>query len=117
MPDARVQLVVACPCGRIVVKQGRTLVYETPADPPKRATKVGRESAAKPAAATAPTTLTPAPLKPQAVGGEPFPPPYLAVTTGPAYLKIEAGLGSYEVTLELYLPRQLGGPARPKPDR
>jgi hypothetical protein len=109
MPDARVLLVAAFPYGRIVVKQGRTLVYEVQAEPRRsgegsgRGGRVsGRESSAKPAAGT----LTPAPLKPQPVRDKLSPPPYLTITTGRDSLMIEAGLGNYEISIELRMPRQ-----------
>jgi hypothetical protein len=101
MTDARVQLDVAFSWGRIVVKQGRTVVYEPAAEPPRRQQRSDREGGTT---GTPRGTLAPTPLKPEPVGDRRFPPPYFATRTGEAALKIEAGLGNYEVSIELGMP-------------
>jgi hypothetical protein len=98
MPDARVQLDVAFSWGRIVVKQGRTMVYEPAAEPQQRSNREGGTAGAQRG------TLAPTPLQPQPVSDQRFPPPYFVIRTGEAALKIEAGLGNYEVSIELGMP-------------
>ncbi|SRR5579883_3252193 len=131
-PDARVRLDVACSWGRIVVKQGRTVVYEPAADAKRPEKKSGRDGGKSGALSkiAVPTTLkvdelvkdlrssqasTLAP-KPQPVSDERFPPSYVAVTTGEAFLKIEAGLGNYEVSIELRMPRHAHASTTTKAD-
>jgi hypothetical protein len=101
MPDARVQLDVAFSWARIVVKQGRTVVYEPAAEPQRRQQRSDREGGTTDALRE---TLAPTPLKPEPVGDRRFPPPYFAIRTGEAALKIEAGLGNYELSVELCMP-------------
>ncbi len=103
-PDARVLLDVAFPCCRFVVKQGRTLVYDPPAEPQRGRERAGPASHPKPAPGTLTNTLTPAPLEPQSVSDPPSPPPYFTITTGRFFLTIEAGMGNYEISIELLMP-------------
>ncbi len=135
MPDARVRLDVACSWGRIVVKQGRTVVFEPAAElerPEKRSGRNGGKTAAlsntlvprtlkpdelvKELRSSQATTLVPAPVKPQPVSDQRFPPPYFAIMTGEGFLKSEAGLGNYEVSIELRMPRHACTPASAKAD-
>ncbi len=100
--DARVLLDIAFPCGRIILKQGRTVAYERSVEPERPKKKSGRESNTT---GTSSGTLTPAPAEPQPVNDRFFPPPYFVITTGKTFLTIEAGLGNYEVFIELDMPR------------
>jgi hypothetical protein len=100
--DARVLLDIAFPCGRVILKQGRTVAYEAAVEPESPKKKSGRESKTT---GTSDGTLTPAPVAPQPVNDKFFPPPYFVITTGKTFLTIEAGVGNYEVFIELDMPR------------
>jgi hypothetical protein len=56
-------------------------------------------------------------VEPQPVNDRFSPPPYFVLTTGKTFLTIEAGLGNYEVFIELSLPRRAAAPARLKADQ
>jgi len=100
--DACVLLDIAFPCGRIILKQGRTVAYEAAVEPGRPKKKSGR---VRNTTGTAPRTLTPEPVVPQPANDTFFPPPYFVTRTGKTFLTIEAGLGNYEVFIELDMPK------------
>jgi hypothetical protein len=124
--DARILLDISFPCGRIILKQGRTVAFEPAAEPARPKKKPGSESntlgtwsgtltsagsSVRAAALQSNTTgassrtLTLAPVEPQPVNDKFFPPPYFFIRTGKTFLTIEAGLGNHEVFIKLDMPR------------
>ena len=83
--DARVKLWLELPAFKLVLKEGRTLVYEPPKDRPP-GSRPARAGGAQVAAA--------------------YPPPALAVASGPGWLIVELGAFNGEVLLELRVPAE-----------
>ncbi len=115
IPDARVLWVIAIPCGKIVITAG---VYPLTSrislgTRPRAARKPTRENEkTKPATNTLTSTLTPVPLKSQLVSDVLFPPPYFATAVGRSSLRIEAGMGNYELYVKLRSPLSIRDPIR-----
>jgi hypothetical protein len=78
------------------------VAYEPAVEPERPKKKSGSESNTT---GTSSGTLTLAPVEARPVNDKLFPPPYFVITTGKTFLTIEAGLGNYEVFIELDIPR------------